>query len=89
MKYTATERRMLEVMSDGLPHSRDELWKCLADQLSKRQAIRPALSRLRIKLREIGEEVVCELHKQTIYYRHIRLITSRGDETRPVSHTKS
>ena len=77
--YTPTERRMLELLRDGLPHSREDLHSCLDDDLSQLTAIQYHLSRIRGKLSLIGEDIICEYYKRSFYYRHVRLLTSPYD----------
>lgn len=71
--FTKVEQRMLEVLSDGLPHSRKELHACLYDELSRISSIRYHLSNIRKKLPD-GETVICEYVGTTFKYRHIRLL---------------
>ncbi len=75
---TPTQTRMLEVLADGLPHTRQELHKCLNDELSPLTAIHDPISKLRKVLRPIGQDIVCELapNKGGIKYRHVRLLGS-------------
>lgn len=77
--YTPTERRMLALLRDGLPHLREELHACLYDEMAELSAIQPHLSHIRQKLRPHGEDIICELHKRTIHYRHVRLLNSPYD----------
>ena len=77
--YTPTERRMLELLKDGLPHTRQELHACLEDDLAGITAIQAHLSRIRKRLRGIGEEIVCEYYLRTLHYRHVRLLNSPYD----------
>lgn len=74
-EWTPTERRMLAVLSDGLPHTRGELHACLWDDHAALQAIRFHISCIRRKLAPLGETIVCELHLGTVHYRHVRLLT--------------
>lgn len=75
--YTPTEYRIIGLLSDGMPHSQKEMVKCLYDddQGTVRNLI-PHLHGLRKKLREIGQEIVCELVGNGTYYRHVRLLVS-------------
>lgn len=75
-RLSPTQRKMLEVLADGLPHSREDLHACLWDRDGALSNIRAHISALRKHLREHGENIVCELHKRTIHYRHVRLLRS-------------
>jgi DNA-binding CsgD family transcriptional regulator len=65
--YTPTQRKILAVLSDGRPHSREELFACLPDDLGSVSNVRAHLSILRRKLR--GRLIVCELHGRAAFYR--------------------
>lgn len=75
MTFTPTEQRILELLADGLPHTRKELMSCLFDELSSQGALRVRLCNLNIKLERRGQRVVCELRKG-VFYRHVRLLAS-------------
>jgi hypothetical protein len=73
--FTATQRKMLEVLSDGLPHSREELHACLPDELGPLSNIRAHLVVIRKVLLRRGEHVAAEMGwKGKISYRHVRLL---------------
>lgn len=70
---TATERKMRDVLSDGFPHSRQELYACLWDEESAFISIQCHISRMRKKLKN-GQTILCELYKRTPHYRLVQLI---------------
>lgn len=78
-RYTPTQRRMLDVLADGLPHNRQELHACLDDELTAPEAIKFHISTMRVTLRRAGQDIVCELYKGTIHYRHVRLLKNPND----------
>lgn len=73
--HTPTEEAILNVLSDGMPHTREELHTCLPDPLSAISAIQPHISHLRSKLVPIGHDIVCEFRDRQYMYRWIRLLT--------------
>ncbi len=73
-KPTPTQQKMLDLLSDGMPHSREEMFACLWDEESRYVAIHPHISLIR-KLLPPGEAIICEYRKRSIYYRHVRLLT--------------
>lgn len=75
--FTPTEKRMLAVLADGLPHTRQELHACLVDDMGALSNIRPHLTAIRRTLRAAGEDVVCEL-RSGIFYRHVKLLNGNG-----------
>ncbi len=71
--YTKTEVKILKMLSDGLPHTRDELKTCMDDPLATNTNLKAHIHRLRGKLKMVGESIVCELCPG-IRYRHVRLL---------------
>lgn len=70
------QRRMLAVLSDGLPHTKGELFACLWDDLSKMTAVQYHVSIIRHALLPYGHTVVCELSNRcAVRYRWVRLLT--------------
>lgn len=65
---TKTEQRIYDLLADGLPHAREELCRCMDDELSKPQAIFTHLNRMRTKLRARGEDIACEYKYETRSY---------------------
>lgn len=68
--WTPTEKRIIDLLSDGLPHTRDEVFKCLWDDQSNLDAIKGHLSRMRDKAPHL--DIVCTLHHRRICYRLVR-----------------
>jgi hypothetical protein len=77
--FTPVQSRMLEVLRDGLPHTRYELHDCLQDEMGPISNIRSHLSSIRKKIRPFGEDIICELANRRICYRHVRLLASPLD----------
>lgn len=75
MHYTPIEIRIIELLSDGLPHDRKEVLDCLNDRLANFNALAAAIMRLRPKVRELQQEIVTEYHKGCIAYRHVILLS--------------
>ena len=75
-KYTPTQKRILEVLKDGLPHPREEVVGCIADELAQSNAIRVHLTLLRRKLNPIGLHITIEYVRMKMHYRLVRLLTS-------------
>lgn len=51
VRLTRVQQRMLSILSDGKPHTQEELQKCLADDLGDVLNIRPHISTMRKILR--------------------------------------
>lgn len=75
-EFTPIQKKMLGVLSDGLPHSRDELQTCLWDELAGKTAVAYHVSLIRAKLKRKGETIVCEFVNRARLYRHVRLLKS-------------
>lgn len=74
--FTPTQKRMLLILADGKPHSREELHSCLNDDQGSLSNIQPHITYLRNKVRPLGQDIICEFANRRIFYRHIRLLTS-------------
>jgi hypothetical protein len=75
---TPTERKFLAVLGDGMAHRREELHACLPDTLGPLSNIWPHLTRLRKKVRPLGQEIVCEIQRGKICYRCVKLLCMVG-----------
>ncbi len=72
--FTPTQQAMLDILADGLPHTRRELHACLPDELGALSNIQIHLSKMRKTLRQDGEDIICCLVNRSICYRYVRLI---------------
>lgn len=77
--YTPTQRKMLAVLSDGLPHPRAELHACLNDELQPHDHIHPHLDGIRKHIRPKGQDIICQLLNKRCCYRLIRLLAGPND----------
>lgn len=75
-ELTTIQSRMLEILADGMPHTRQELHGCLNDELGALANIKPHIHLIRKKLIPIGETLICEIVHRRICYRHVRLLPS-------------
>ncbi len=76
-KFTPTQQRIIDVLSDGKPHSRKELKGCLPDELAELKTVNVHIAHIRVKLRPIGEDIICEMGSMyQLGFRHVRLLTS-------------
>jgi len=74
--YTRTEKRLMDVLSDGMPHHKEELWACIDDELSGENTLRVHMTNLRNKLRPAGMDVLLDRCGNCAYrYRLVRLIS--------------
>jgi hypothetical protein len=75
IRWTITEHRIAEMLSDGYPHLPADLMVCIADDLADKHALELHISNMRKKLNPIGEDIVCRFNHKRIYYQHVRLLT--------------
>ena len=80
--FTPTQLKMLSILSDGMPHTRQELHSCLPDELGPLSNIRIHIHNIRKSLRSKGEDIVCETTGRALFYRHVRLLASANDGKR-------
>lgn len=76
--YTPTQLRFLAVLSDGMPHSREELAACCVED-AHRNNVASHVHILRKKLRLKGEDIICEFSRRRGLYRHVRLLCSNAE----------
>ncbi len=77
--FTPTQKDILNVLSDGRPHLRQELIDCLDDPLADRLTLKPVLYRLRKKLRPKGQDIKAVLQNMRVHYMHVRLLHSSNE----------
>lgn len=78
MKLTKTQQRFHDLLSDGLPHTKEELRKLLWDEESTKPdyAIAQQLSKLRKQINPQGREIVNRYVGGKIHYMMVRLLAS-------------
>jgi len=74
--YTKTQARIVDLLSDGVPHSREELHACLDDDLARLTAAKRHLVEIRKHLRPQGQDIICVLQNRRIMYQWVRLLAS-------------
>lgn len=72
--FTPVEARMIGVLSDGRPHRREQLHRCLVDELGEVRNIRAHITRIRSKIRPHGEDVQCVRFRRRVCYQLVRLL---------------
>lgn len=68
--------KMLQILSDGKPHPRSELFDCMEDALGETSTIRVHLCRLRKQLEPKHETISRIQFNGQVYYQHVRLMAS-------------
>ena len=80
--FTPVQQRMLAVLADGLPHTREEIHACLWDERGAMSNIRFHISMIRKVLRPKGQDILIEYIKKKLHYRQVRLLASATDGKR-------
>lgn len=76
---TQTERKVYNLLADGLPHAREEIHALLEDELSAMQAIKNHVSAVRKQVRKASYEIVFD--QRTLTYRMVQIVHINGKET--------
>lgn len=74
VKLTPVQRKMLNLLSDGVPRTRRELHACLYDESGPLSRIQAHISGMRKVVRPLGEDIVITFFDQTICYRLVTLL---------------
>lgn len=75
--FTPTEGRIIDLLSDGLPHHRKELMALLNDDRAEYKTLSVHIFRMRQKLRPHGQDITTEVGRgYKIMFRHVRLLAS-------------
>jgi hypothetical protein len=59
LQFTAQEKRILDMLADGRPHTMDELMGCLWDELTAKSSLIMAVCKIRAKLKPYHQYIHC------------------------------
>lgn len=79
--FTRTQRILLGILADGMPHSREEL-RVAIDGLATFNNLQKHLTEIRRRIRPQSEDIICEYSRRRLCYRHVRLLHSAYDGRR-------
>ncbi len=77
--YSPTQQRILNLLADGKPHSKDEIHELLEDDLAPVSAIHFHITQLRKKLEGRGQNILCVLHRRNAKFQQVRNLVSPYD----------
>ena len=77
--YTPTEKRIINLLSDGRAHSREEIHELLEDELSPLSAINYHITNLRSKVKGRGLIILCVSVRRNLRYQLVRELSSPYD----------
>jgi hypothetical protein len=75
--YTPTQRRILDILSDGQPHLRKDVMLAMQDTEASREALAVHIARIRRKLLPIGQTILGTRKDRRFYYIHVRLLNNQ------------
>jgi len=73
-QYTPTEARLVDMLSDGKPHSRRELLTCIDDDQAVFSNLRWHLCSVRKKVKPLGEDILFISGNFQSGYQHVRTL---------------
>ena len=74
-EFTPTEKRILQALADDRGHSKQELDRCLGDELAGYNTLSVHITNIRRKLLPIGQTIYCtRLNGHGVEYLHVRLM---------------
>lgn len=78
MTLRDVEKKILALLSDGQPHTKEEIHTCLWDECGSVNNVYQHISVLRKKLRPIGQDIVCTTrgNRYRNQYQHVILLRS-------------
>jgi len=78
---TKTQKKILELLSDGDRHHKNDMIRDLGKQDSEDpgKLLRVHITNLRKILNPIGQDIVCQRYNRSLYYRWVRLIGSNSN----------
>jgi len=82
IELSVTQQKIIDCLSDGLPHKLEELQALVPDELAGDKALANHLAKIRTKIRPQGEDIICQFIFRQRQYRHVRLLHSANDGCR-------
>jgi hypothetical protein len=76
-RYTETEQKIVDSLSDGYPHSKQDLRQYLPDEIGAaegRSNLNQHISNIRKKMRPTGRDILCVRARGQVCYRQVLLI---------------
>lgn len=75
-QFSQAELRLIRITSDGEPHTKDELRKCLRNPNASDGDLHQAIFVLRQKLKPHGQDIIAQSYGRGSKYRRIRHLRS-------------
>ena len=78
MDFTPTQKRLLDMLADGMPHSNYELLQCLNDDMASIGTVRAHIYYLRTRLRPKGFDIIAHRAGRDHTFRKVRVLASNN-----------
>jgi len=79
VELTPTQSRIMNLLSDGRPHTADELHRCFSDELTEKDNVRCMVSLMRDRLNLNGLDITSRRKSSRTTYRLVRLINNGAE----------
>ena len=74
VRFTPTQQRIMDLLSDGELHSKQEIFKCLSDDLSQPGAIHCQITLIRNKIRAEGYAIMIQFRDRVPQYALVKTL---------------
>lgn len=79
MHITPTEKKIIDLLSDGLPHGRFSVQECTGEKIEL-NTLAVHLFNIRRKLRPFGRDILTVLCKGGIHYQYVILLSGKDPQ---------
>lgn len=80
MHLTPTEQKIIDLLSDGLPHQRADVLKCVNDRLADLHTLAVHMFNIRRKVRPFGKDVLLVTRKGGYHYQYVILLSGKDPQ---------
>lgn len=75
IEFSPVQTKMMKILRDGQPHAKEELHKCLWDELSGPNAVNMQISYMRKKLLNCNHAILNQQIDGKVFFRLVMLIS--------------
>lgn len=66
--------RITKVLSDGQPHTYEELFACFDDELVGKKNLADQIGAIRTQIHPVGQDIVCTVFNRRYHYQQVRFL---------------
>ena len=70
-EFTPTQQKIMNLLSDGEPHGKIDIYNCLPYELGQLNSVHRHLTHIRRKLKPKGEGILCVIVNRKLAYRYV------------------